>query len=59
MPQRITPSKGPLPVGKPLSDEEAASFQTSRSVQRYDPAQSPPEIAPDHSLMGNENLLLA
>ena len=81
MPLRITPSKGPLPVGKrsslrnksyqvepasgrkiyssrgyvqpihpqPLSDEEAASFQTSRSVQLYDPAQSPPEIAQDQS----------
>ena len=43
----------------PLSDEEAASFQTSRSVQRYDTAQSPPEIAPEHSLLGNENLLLS
>ena len=91
MPLRITPSKGPLPVGKrsslrnksyevepasgrkiypsrgyvqpirppPLSDEEAASFQTSRSVQRYNPAQSPPEIAPEHSLLGNENLLIS
>ena len=30
-----------------------------RTVKRYDPAQSPPEIAPDNSLMVNENLLLS
>ena len=58
--QKIYPSRGYVqPVRPPpLSDEEAASFQTSRSVQRYDPAQSPPEIAPEHSMMVNENLLL-
>ena len=43
----------------PLSDDEAALFHTSRSVQRYNPAQSPPEIAPERSLMGNEHLLLS
>ena len=59
--RKIYPSRGYVqPVRPPpLSDEEAASFQTSRSVQRYDPAQSPSEIAPENSLMVNENLLLS
>ena len=88
---RITPSKGPLPVGNrsslrnksyevepaprrkvypsrgypqvirppPLSDDEAALFNTSRSVLLYNSAQSPPEIAPQRSLMGSEHLLLS
>ena len=43
----------------PLSDQEAAAFQTSRSVLRYDPAQSPPEIAPDNSMGVNHNVLLS
>ena len=42
----------------PLSDQEAAAFQTSRSVSRYDPAQSPPEIAPENSLGVRHNVLL-
>ena len=59
--RKIYPSRGHVqPVRPPpLSDEEAASFQTSRSVKHYDPAQSPPEIAPENSLMVNENLLLS
>ena len=43
----------------PLSDQEAAAFQTSRSVLRYDPAQSPPEIAPDNSMEVNQPVLLS
>ena len=45
--RNVYPSRGYIqPVRPPpLSDEEASSFQTSRSVLRYDPAQSPPEIA--------------
>ena len=89
MPLRITPSKGPLPVGKrsslrnksyevepaygrkihpsrgyaqpirppPLSDDEAALFHTSRAVQRYNPAQPPPEITPERSLLKNAERL--
>ena len=59
--RKIYPSRGYIqPIRlPPISDAEAASFQTSRSVQRYNPAQSPPEIAPGHLLMGNEHLLLS
>ena len=89
MPLRITPSKGPLPIGKrsslrnksyevepapgrkvypsqdfpqvirppPLSDEEAALFNRSRSVLLYNSAQSPPEIAPNIS--GGKSIVLS
>ena len=89
MPLRITPSKGPLPVGKrsslrnksyevepalgrkvypsrgypqvirppPLSDDEAALFNSSRSVLLYNSAQSPPEIAPNIS--GAKSIVLS
>ena len=31
----------------PLSDEEAAAFQSSRSFVLQDPVQPPPEVAPE------------
>ena len=49
-PSREYPSEYQQPIRPPpLSDQEAAAFHTSRSVSRYDPAQSPPEIAQDQS----------
>ena len=59
--RKIYPSRGYVqPIRPPpLSDVEAALFCTSRSVQLYNPAQSPPEIAPERLLMGNEHLLLS
>ena len=59
--RKVYPSRGyAQPIRPPpLSDDEAALFYTSRSVQRYNPAQSPPEIAPEYSLMGNEHLWLS
>ena len=48
------------PVRPPtLSDEDAASFQSSHSVLRYDPAQSTPKIAPDSSMEVNQPVLLS
>ena len=41
----------------PLSDDEAALFNSSRSVLLYNSAQSPPEIAPNIS--GVESLVLS
>ena len=35
------------------------ALRTSRSVSRYNPAQSPPEIAPDNSEKVNQSLLLS
>ena len=59
--RKIYPSRGNAqPIRPPpLSDDEAALFHTSRSLQHYNPAQSPPEIASERSLMGNEHLLLS
>ena len=54
-PSREYPSEYQQPIRPPpLSDQEAAAFHTSRSVSRYDPAQSPLEIAPVNSLSGGE-----
>ena len=58
-PSREYPSECQQPIRPPpLSDQEAAAFQTSRSVSRYDPALSPPEIAPENSLGVHHNVLL-
>ena len=59
--RKIHPSRGyAQPIRPPpLSDDEAALFYTSRSVQLYNPAQSPPEIAPERSSLGSEHLLLS
>ena len=59
--RKVYPSRGyTQPVRPPpLSDVETASFQTSRSVLRYNPAQSPPEIAPDNSVEVNQHVLLS
>ena len=42
-----------------MSDQEAAAFQTSRYVELYDPAQSPPEIAPENPVKVGQTLLLS
>ena len=49
--RKVYPSRGYPQVIRPptLSDDEAALFNTSRSVLLYNSAQSPPEIAPNIS----------
>ena len=57
--RKVYPSRGYPQIVRPppLSDDEAALFNSSRSVLLYNSAQSPPEIAPDIS--GVESLLLS
>ena len=56
MPLQNSPTKKPLPAKR---SSVRTALRTSRSVSRYNPAQSPPEIALDNSEKVNQPLLLS